>query len=352
MPFCPSGARRREVRYPSAMTNRRSISRQLGLAAIGFLATLAILLGTLAVISRAGPAGRPSPPVGSQVTIGSPRPSASPTDAGPSVSGDPVLVGAGDIADCGPTGDEATAPIVESIAGTVFTAGDNAYPDGSLDQYTRCYDPTWGQFKNRTRPAPGNHEYQTPKAAGYLAYFGAAATNAQGKTWYSYDLGSWHVIVLDSNCAFVGGCGPDSEQARWLGADLAASKALCSVAIWHHPRFSSGEHGDDPAMDPFWRALYTAGVDVVINGHDHDYERLAPQDPSGKADSVRGIREFVVGTGGTTLRKFRATAVANSELRTSLSPGVLKLTLHSTTYDWSFIPTSKAFSDSGSAPCH
>ena len=202
----------------------------------------------------------------------------------------------------------------------------------------------------RTRPAPGNHDWETKDAAGYLGYFGSRAA-PDGTSWYAYDLGSWHVIVLDSDCTFVAGCGPDTVQGRWLASDLAASTARCTLAIWHHPRFSSGEHGNDVAVAPFWQALYDAGADVVINGHDHDYERFAPQDPSGKEDRIRGLREFVVGTGGAALRDF-TTQAANSELRAAVSHGVIRLVLQPSSYEWSFIPTKPGFTDAGSGPCH
>jgi hypothetical protein len=286
------------------------------------------------------------------VTASGPGPSAS-LDAGlPSATpaGDPVLVGAGDIADCALESDSATAALLDTIPGTVFTTGDNVYPDGSPDQFRDCYGPTWGRHLARTRPAPGNHDWRTKDLAGYLGYFGAAAAPA-GTSWYSYDLGTWHVIVLDSDCSAVGGCDPGSAQGRWLAADLAASTARCTVAIWHHPRFSSGEHGNDTSVAPFWRALYDAGADLIVNGHDHDYERFAPQDPEGRQDRERGIREFVVGTGGVALRTFPK-AAANSQIRVAAYHGVLRLVLRPTSYEWSFIPTSSPFRDSGNRACH
>jgi len=322
---------------------------------IGFVATLILLFGLVSLV-RPSPVGNatPTPGSGGAAASGagaSGAPSVpGPSVPGPSASGDPVLVGAGDIADCDLDDDSATAALVEAIPGTVFTAGDNAYPDGTAEQFKDCYGPTWGRFLDRTRPAPGNHDQNTQDLAGYLGYFGAAAA-PDGKTWYSYDLGTWHVIVVDSSCDGVGGCGPGSEQGRWLATDLAASTARCTVAIWHHPRFSSGEHGDDPSVAPMWQALYTAGADLVINGHDHDYERFAAQDPDGRADGSRGIREFVVGTGGAALRPF-STIAANSELRAAVTHGVLRLVLHPTSYDWTFVPTIGEFGDSGSGPCH
>jgi calcineurin-like phosphoesterase family protein len=352
------------------MEDRRSLARTVGLGVVAFLATLILLTGiVLALGGRApgpavgtsasagvGAAGSGSPTASASTAASPPLPSASagasaPPAPTPSPAGDPVLVGAGDIASCDLDGDEATARLLDGIPGTVFTAGDNAYENGAAGEFTDCYGPSWGRHKARTRPAVGNHEYQTPDAAGYTGYFGAAATNTDGKTWYSYELGTWHVIVLDSNCAAAGGCDAGSEQGRWLAADLAGSTARCTVAIWHHPRFSSGEHGNDRAVAPFWQALYAAGADVVINGHDHDYERFAPQNPDGVGDPERGIREFVVGTGGAAIRRFTQDA-ANSQLRVALTHGVIKLTLHSGMYQWSWVPTSGLVSDSGSQLCH
>lgn len=341
--------------------------RQLALAIVAFGSTLILLAGLVSVIGRADATPSPataSPPSSVPATATpmpatpSPSASASPSASGsavasPSASGpieDQVLVGAGDIATCPGSGDEATADLVAAIEGTVFTAGDNAYENGSPDDFRDCYGPSWGRFLDRTRPAAGNHDWVTGGAAGYLGYFGSRAS-PNGTTWYSYDLGAWHVVVLDSDCAKVDGCGPDSAQGRWLASDLATSHATCTLAVWHHPRFSSGVHGSDRSVAPFWDALYAAGADLVINGHDHDYERFAPQDPAGHEDRARGMREFVVGTGGAELRTFPV-ALPNSELRVSLTTGVIKLTLHRTSYDWSFIPTGTDFSDSGSAPCH
>ena len=240
---------------------------------------------------------------------------------------------------------------MQAIPGTVFTAGDHAYENVTADEFAECFEPTWGAFKDRIRPAAGNHDWNTRDAAGYLDYFGDAATNAAGDTWYSYELGAWHVIVLDSDCARVGGCGADSAQGAWLAADLAASNARCAVAIWHHPHWSSGEHGGVATSAPLWEAVAAAGVDVVLNGHDHDYERFAPQDAVGAADPD-GTREFVVGTGGAALRAFRATFAANSLVRSSIAHGVLELTLQPTGYLWTFHSTDGSFSDQGSAACH
>jgi PKD repeat protein len=264
-----------------------------------------------------------------------------------------VLVGAGDIADCVLTEDSATGALVSATPGTVFTLGDNVYPNGTASDYANCYAPVWGAFKDRTRPVVGNHDYNTANAAPYYAYFGASAGDPT-KGWYSYDIGTdWHVVVLNSNCTIVaGGCAAGSPQEQWLRADLAASTRPCTVAMWHHPRFSSGDHGNDPSTAAFWDALYADGAELVLNGHDHDYERFAPQDPSAVADPTYGIRELVVGTGGTVLRPF-VSAVANSEVRSTAAHGVLKLTLTNDGYDWSFLPIAgDTLDDSGTGGCH
>ena len=185
----------------------------------------------------------------------------------------------------------------------MFTLGDNAYDSGSPAEFRDCYDPTWGRVKDRTElPVAGNHDYGTPNAAGYRDYFGKKAT-PDGETWYSRDIGDWHVVVLDANCTEIaGGCGPGSPQLQWLRQDLRQSDARCTLAMWHQPRFSSGEHGNDPTVAPFWNVLYDAGADLILNGHDHDYERFAPQDPNGNRDKDHGIVEIVVGTGGGEMR--------------------------------------------------
>ncbi len=265
---------------------------------------------------------------------------------------DPVFVGAGDIAGCASSGDEATAKLLDGIPGTVYTLGDNAYESGTATEFANCYDPSWGRHKARTMPAVGNHEYNTPGASGYYDYFGAAAGDPT-RGYYSYDLGAWHIVALNSMCENVGGCGPDSPMVTWLQRDLAANPASCTLAYWHHPVFSSGsEHGNDPKMIPSWDVLYAAGADVVLSGHDHDYERFAPQTSSGVEDPARGIREFVVGTGGKSHYPF-GTIRDNSQARNADTNGVLKLTLHASGYDWQFVrEAGKTFSDSGSDSCH
>jgi hypothetical protein len=263
-----------------------------------------------------------------------------------------VLVGAGDIADCTDlSGAEATAKLVEQIPGTVMVPGDLAYPDGSKENFV-CYDKTWGRVKSRTRPSPGNHEFHAAGATPYFDYFGPAAGDPQNG-YYSYELGTWHIIVLNSECIAVGGCDAGSRQEKWLRADLRAHPVACTLAYWHKPLFSSGgAHGNDPEIKPLWQALYDANADVVVNGHDHDYERFAPQAPDGGSDAARGIREFVVGTGGKNHRPF-GPPKPNSEVRDATAFGVLKLTLKPHAYEWQFIPEAgKSFTDSGSATCH
>ena len=270
--------------------------------------------------------------------------------AGVLPTGDPVLAAAGDIADCTSPNDEATASLLGTMPGaTVATLGDNAYPDGATSDYKNCYNPSWGLYKAKTLPAVGNHEYATAGASGYFGYFGAAAGDPT-KGYYSYELGSWHVVVLNSNCAEVGGCSSTSPQAQWLRADLAAHPSACTLAYWHAPRFTSTY--PSTSTGAFWQALYQAKAEVVLNGHMHNYERFAEQSPGGLAKPGVGIREFVVGTGGEATHPFN-TIAANSEVRNGSTFGVLKLTLHAGSYDWKFLPVAgRSFTDSGTTKCH
>jgi acid phosphatase type 7 len=231
--------------------------------------------------------------------------------------------------------------------------------DDSLNGFLAGYDPTWGRFKAISHPVIGNHEYDDGAgAAGYWDYWnGVGVTNgpagARTEGWYAYGMGPWHLIALNSNCEVVGGCQPGSEQERWLRADLAAHPARCTLAFWHHPRFSSGTtHGSDRAVGGLWLALYEAGAEVVLVGHEHNYERFAPLDPLGGVDPVRGVREFVVGTGGRSHYRF-GSPLPGSEARNSDSFGVLQLRLRPTGYSWRFLPAQGgSFQDSGSASCH
>jgi acid phosphatase type 7 len=263
-----------------------------------------------------------------------------------------VVVAAGDIVDCSNlSGSEATARLLDDIPGTVLPVGDLAYPDGS-DSNFKCYARTWGRHKAHTRPVPGNHEYHTKDASGYFNYWGQTA-GEPGKGYYSFNLGNWHLIALNSQCSAVGGCQQGSPEERWLQADLTSNSSKCILAYWHVPLFSSGdEHGNAPVMKPFWADLYSAHADIVLNGHDHDYERFAPQTPDGAADPQNGIREFVVGTGGKSQRGFKQ-PLATTEVRSNSTFGVLKLDLHPSAYRWEFIPVAGGkFQDSGSGICH
>ena len=261
-----------------------------------------------------------------------------------------TLTGAGDIADCSTPWDEATADLLDGIPGIVFTAGDNAYEEGTAEEYANCYGPSWGRHKNRTYPATGNHEYHSHDAAPHFEYFGAAAGDPD-KGYYSYEAGAWKVIVLNSNAGRVP-VDAGSEQEQWLRDELASSDHACTLAYWHHPRFSSGVYGDDVRFDAFWQALHEYGAELVVVGHEHHYERLAPLNPAGELDSEAGIRQIIAGTGG---RYLRPTGVprTGSEVRNSETFGVLKLTLYHDSYEWDFVPVAgQTFTDSGSGVCH
>ncbi len=272
----------------------------------------------------------------------------------PSGPTDVTFVGSGDIAACGNVeGDEATAALLDGIPGTVYTTGDNVYETGTAAEFANCYEPTWGRHKARTRPSVGNHEYGVANASPYYAYFGAAAGDPT-KGYYSYDLGeNWHIVVLNSNCGDVpGGCGTNSAQAQWLRADLAANTDACTLAYWHHPRFTSS--GPSAAsMGPMWQALYDDGAEVILNGHAHVYERFAAQTPTALADPATGIRQFTIGVGGKSFAGFASTPAANSEVRHNQTFGVLKFTLQAAGYTWQFVPVAgKTFTDTGSGACH
>lgn len=260
--------------------------------------------------------------------------------------GDPVVLAAGDIADCSSEADSATAAVLDDHPNaTILTLGDLAYEDGTAEEFADCYDPTWGRHKARTHPAPGNHEYHTPGATGYFGYFGAAAGPGD-RGYYSFDLGTWHVISLNSEQD----TGPDGAQAAWLRDDLANTSAACVLAYWHKPRWTKGKYTDLLESQHLWNTLYDAGADVVLAGHDHNYQRYQPLDKFGAVDAVRGMRSFVVGTGGRHL--YLLVADSRREAGTDTTFGVLELTLHSTSYDWRFLPVAgSTYTDSGSAPC-
>jgi hypothetical protein len=302
---------------------------------------VALLLAALTWVSCGGPSSGPSQVPPQPVPPGPGFPPPPPPPSGPQ-----VFVGAGDIAQCDINA-ELTARLLDTIGGTVFTLGDLAYFHGTRENFRDCYEPTWGRHKTRTRPSPGNHEYETPGALPYYDYFGANA-GPRGLGYYSYNIGAWHAISLNSNIPV----NDASAQAEWLRADLADHAAFrCVVAYWHHPLVSSGPNGDNPGMRDIWRILYLSGADLILSAHDHLYERYAPQDPDGRPDPVRGLRQFVVGTGGAALSQFRAPR-PNSEVRLSAF-GVLKLTLSAGAYDWEFVPVSASGArDSGTATCH
>jgi hypothetical protein len=319
---------------------------------------------TATVTTTATPTATPTAtatatPTATATATGTATPTATPTS-------DPVIAAAGDIA-CDPTsshyfnglGDAthcqqmATSNLLINMQPTaVLTIGDNQYMENTLAQFEAVFDKTWGRLKSIIHPDPGNHEYRTPNAAGYFAYFGAAAGDPT-KGYYSYDLGTWHIITLNGECANIGGCNKGSPEEVWLQNDLATHTNQCTLAVWHEPEFDSGPNGSGTVYLDFWNDLYRAGADVVLNGHSHLYERFGPQTPNAVADPAHGIVQFTVGTGGEDLDNFH-TIRPNSMARDSQDFGVLKLTLGDGSYSWDFvtIPGSSGFTDTGSASCH
>ena len=295
-------------------------------------------------VAGAGGSLTPSSSPSASVAAASPTPSATP-DGSPR-----VVYAAGDIADC-PDTDPAVAGLVRDRKALILAVGDIVYPSGQASGFTSCFDPVWGALKPRIRPVPGNHDYITRDAAAYFTYFGAAAGDP-GRGYYSFDIGAWHVIAINSMCPQIGGCRPGSPQIIWLEQDLAAHPGGCTLAYWHHPRFSSGDGASPQRTEAMWQALYAAGAEIVINGHDHDYERFAPLDPAGRVDPQRGIREFVVGTGGANLTR-RVRVADHSEIWTRDYHGLLELTLRPGRYHWRFVAAeTQRVIDSGSGRCH
>lgn len=297
------------------------------------------------------PAALLMPPL---LTLGLPAAGAQTTTEGFSAS----LVAAGDIATCGTPGAEETAKLIDTMPGTVLALGDLAYEDGSAEEFANCYAPTWGRFKDRTKPSLGNHEYKQKGAAPYFDYWGPVAGDPT-KGYYSFDIGPWHLISLNSNCSDAGGCSKGSPMEQWLRQDLAATSSACVLAFWHHPRWytpskqpTTGKlEATDKKMNSFWIALMEYGADVVLNGHRHIYERFARQNPEGKADPS-GVRQFVVGTGGGQHDKFQAGPAPNSEVRNAGTHGVLQMTLRADGFDWRWVPVAGGtFTDSGSDTC-
>ena len=279
---------------------------------------------------------------------------ASPGRAGDHTPSATILV-AGDIATCTGNGDRATARLVRRQDGIVMTAGDNVYPTGTLEQFQACYDPTWGRFRGRTRPAPGNHDWATPGAAGYFAYFGDQAGRT-GRGYYRFRAGAWSVYVLDTMGCFLGGerssCGRGSAQWMWLSRKLRNGPTACVLAVGHHPRFSSGPHGSTTRVWPLLGLLYRHGAEIVVNGHDHIYERFAPARPDGTPDALTGIRQFVVRTGGGGRYALAPVPAPNSAFRSNDSYGVLRLELAEDRYAWAFLRTEGSIGDSGTGACH
>jgi Calcineurin-like phosphoesterase len=250
-----------------------------------------------------------------------------------------ILLAAGDTASCDSPADDAVANLASRLPGTIALLGDTVYESGTAEEYRDCFDPVWGPMKARIRPAPGNHEYRTD-GTDYFDYFGTAA-GPRDKGWYSYDLGAWHVVVLNSNCPPVS-CASDGDQVRWLEADLAAHPSECLLGYWHFPRWSSGRHGSQEVVDPIWRLMADHGADVVLNGHDHTYERI-------RAD---GIRQFVVGTGGRSHYPFERGPLPTTEVRNDSTYGLLWLALGEGTYEWEFLGLGDTgFTDSGQGTC-
>jgi alkaline phosphatase len=262
-----------------------------------------------------------------------------------------VLVAVGDIGRCDATGDDETGALTASLPGVVAILGDTAYENGSAAELERCFGESWGAVEDRIRYAVmGNHDIKTDDGAPLEAYLGDAVSRG-GRTWFSEDLGAWHVVVLDSNCGFLqAACSSESDQVRWLREDLAASDARCTIALWHHPRFSSGYHGNSGSVGAFWEALHDAGAELVLNGHEHDYERFEPQDPGGVADPAGGITEIVAGTGGGDLKPFERIA-PKSLVRIADAYGVLELTLRTSGWSLRFLAADGRVLDRGDGTC-
>jgi hypothetical protein len=314
-----------------------------------FVVTLTLADQLSSKLQPHGVAGPPSSTAPAASSTASPPSPSGSAHASPDISAH-VVYAAGDIADC-PDTVPAVAGLVRSRHALILAVGDIVYPSGQARGFDECFDPVWGRLKSRIRPVPGNHDYITRGGAGYFDYFGAAAGDpSQG--YYSFDIGAWHVIAMNSMCQHIGGCRPGSPQITWLEADLAAHPSACTLAYWHHPRFTSGDGESRQRTEGIWQALYGAGAEVVINGHDHDYERFAPLDPAGRLDPERGIREFVVGTGGANLTR-RVRVAPHSEIWTRAYHGLLELTLRPGRYHWRFVAAETGRTvDAGSGRCH
>ena len=321
----------------SAATTGSASSQATGISASHTYAAAGTNTATVTVTDKDGAAGS------GQTVV---------TVSQPSTSATALL--AGNIARCDRTNDEATAAILDTTQGTVFALGDNAYPNGTAANFQNCYDPSWGRHKARTYPVVGNHEYDSSATAvSYFNYFGPTAGDPT-KGYYSFDLGAWHIVVLNSNASFVP-TAVGSAQEVWLRADLAATTKRCVLATFHQPRFystTSATFSPNNSVKPFWDDLYAAGAELIVNAHMRDYERFAPQTPAGVADPVNGIRQIIAGTGGEGLDQANTLIIPNSEVRISGAYGVLKLTLSDGSYSWQFMRVGAGSGDSGSGTCH
>ena len=300
------------------------------------------------------------------VALGASQGGASPSTSTPQGTADSVIIAAAGDLVCGtetqsppiPCLHLATAAVVKEVKpDALLLLGDLQYEKGSITDFQAYYEPAFGEFKSITYPTPGNHEYFTPGGAGYFDYFNGVGADSgragrRGQGYYSFNLGAWHIVALNSNCEFVGGCGARSPQAAWLRADLQKNRAKCTLAFTHSARFSSGSHGSDVLLRDLWQILYDAGAEVVLSAHDHDYERFRLQDANGRADEKRGIRAFVVGTGGKGLAPFGRRA-PNSEIQDISSIGVLTMVLKADSYSWKFVAVQDLpLDDSGDGTCH
>ena len=301
--------------------------------------------------ATATPANTATPTATHTVTATSTATAIPPTTT-PTPTPTPVYFsGAGDIAICGQEGDDLTAALLRDRVGSglYFIAGDASNEDGSLYEYQNCFEPSWGQLVPDLRVVPGNHDYHSNPLENFWLYFDGVA-GEPGKGWYSFEHGGWHIVMLNSNCGYVG-CGPSSEQIAWLKADLANSSSACTLAVWHHPRFNSGFAGNAEWLHYFWEALHDHGADVVVTGHDHHYERIAKVDPMGRPQDPGGIRSFIVGTGGAGFYAIDK-ILPISEVRITRQFGIIQFEFFPDGYTWQFINVDGELLDQGSDACN
>jgi hypothetical protein len=323
----------------------RSVLRRLPIALLLLVGLVTAAVG--AVISFVGPRDSGVPPR----AVGRPPGFSLGDTESSTAAGIARVLAVGDIGDCTTNADDAVAEAMAEREGTILALGDIVYPDGSAEHFEGCFAPSWGALVPRIRPVPGNHDYETEDASAYFAFFGPAAGDPR-RGYYSFDLGDWHLVALNSACDEPDiGCTEGSPQLEWLVQDLSQSSARCTLAYWHAPRFSSGKHGGDATVQPFWEILHRFGADVILNGHDHNYERFAPMGPDGQRDDATGMRQFVVGTGGSDLRPM-GEIQPNNELWATGYPGFLQISLDDHGYEWAFLSTTGEVVDTGSDTCH